>query len=280
MNVSTNSSILSMLDILALNKNTNAISKSLERLSTGCRINHAKDDAAGSAISLSLSNKISSYNIVDSNAQTAQAMINTANDALVNIQDILIRVRDLTQQSLNGTYSLEERQVMQNEANKLIDEMYRIKSTTKFNNKQVLGEVKILTKEEEAIAQGYTIVKSAQDLKKALKANDVNCKVMLFADIDLDDLGVDGSGSNWSAIGTNQETDKFQGTIDGNGFTISNLKINKTEESAQGLFGYTSGATIKNIVLENAKVAGNHHVGALIGRSYASTIENCTVPNA
>ena len=301
MNVITNTSILSMLDILALNKSTNAISKSLERLSTGCRINSSKDDASGSAISVSLSNKISSYNVVDHNAQTAQAMINTANGALVNIQDILIRIRDLSQQSLNGTYSLEERQVMQDEANNLIEEMYRVKSTTTFSNKQILGEEAFSTlaegkkindeleaeeqakirakeaqkaREKELIDQEYIAVYTAQQLQEVLQS-DLNCKVVLCADINLNDLTADATGSNWTRIGTSSNS--FKGTLDGNGHTISNLKINKPSSSCQGLFGATDGATIQNLNLENVDIKGKDYTGGLVGLNYdGSTITNCT----
>ena len=275
MSITINTNLTSIFGMLALNKSTCEVSKSLERLSTGFRINHSKDDAAGSAISVSLSNQISSYNMVNHNAQTAQAMINTACGGLNNIQNMLTRIRDLAVQSSNGAYSLEERKVMQMEADNLLSEIYRVKSTTTFSNKQILGTEEVMA-EEEATAQGYTVVKSAQELKDALKVNDENCKVMLFNDINLDDLGVDETGSNWITVGTYDE--RFKGTFDGNGFSISNLKINKSNTNYQGLFGYTDSATIKNINLENVDVKGKYNTGGLVGMSQTnSTIENCSV---
>jgi len=94
--------------------------------------------------------------------------------------------------------------------------------------------------------------------------------VMLFADIDLDDLGV-VDGNNWTAVSN------FKGIFDGNGFTISNLKINKPTENNQGLFGIASGAVIKNVNLENVNTTGNARVGGLVGYNTNTEISNCTV---
>ena len=248
----------------------------MQRLSTGSRINSAMDDAAGSAISLHLSNRISGSDIAQNNIQMASSMLNVALGALDNISNMFLRLRDLSLQAMNDTYSDEERKVLQDEAESLVNEIYRVKSSTKFNSKQILGvDTNTITIESEAVAQGYTVVKTAQQLKDALKTNDANCKVMLFADINLDDLGVDETGSNWTAVGTT--TSRFKGTFDGNGFSISNLKINRPDQDYQGLFGATNGSTIKNISLDGGEITGKNFTGGIAGlNSYNSTIENCS----
>ena len=250
----------------------------MKRLSTGSRINSSMDDAAGSAISLHLSNRISGSDIAQNNIQMASSMLNVALGALDNISDIFLRLRDLSLESLNGTYSDEERKVLQDEAECLTEEIYRIKSSTKFNSKQVLGvDTNTITIESEAVAQGYTVVKTAQQLKDALKTNDSDCKVMLFSDINLDDLGVNETGSNWTAVGTSGTNNHFKGIFDGNGFSVSNLKINRPDENYQGFFGITNGATIKNVTLDNVEVTGKNYTGGLVGYNYNnSIIENCT----
>jgi|GEM_PF-3256332 len=96
------------------------------------------------------------------------------------------------------------------------------------------------------------------------------------ADIDL--IGY----SNWTPIGSDGvEDNRFRGAYSGNGYNISNLTIDRPLDHAttgrSGLFGQTSGATIKNVTLSNVEVLGNNYVGALVGRSTASTIENCHV---
>ena len=260
-----------MQGIAALNKNTTAMNKALERLSTGCRINSSKDDAAGCAISTSLTKEVSSLNVAQNNAQMGQSMVDTANGALNNMSNMLQRIRDLAEQSANGTYGADERKAMQTEVDNLLSELQRTKTSTEFNGKQIFG--KAITSKEDAIEQGYTVVTTAQELKDSL-TTDADCKVMLFADIDLSDLE-EVDGSNWTAVGTSSIS--FKGTLDGNGFTISNLKINKPDTSYQGLFGRAEGATIKNVTLENVDVKGNNNTGGLVGLNFSSsTISNCS----
>ncbi len=276
MSIIVNTNMPSIIGIKALSKNTNAMNKALERMSTGNRINSSKDDAAGDAITTELQKEISSLTAAQSNAQMGQSMIDTANDSIKNISSMLHRIRDLAEQSANGTYGDEERNAMQTEASNLIQEIYRIKESTEFNGKKILGSEDVKpTTEEQAIAEGYKIVKTAKELKEALKANDSNCKVMLFADIDLNDLGTDGTGSNWSAVANG--SDNFTGTLDGNGYSISNLKINKENEDNQSFLGRTKDATIKNLSLDNVSISGRSNTAALSGTADNITVSDCEV---
>jgi len=95
-----------------------------------------------------------------------------------------------------------------------------------------------------------------------------------IADID---LGVDGwaDGEGWVTIGNNSTN--FTGNYNGNGQTISNLTINRPATNYQGLFGYTSGATIEKVSLQNVDVRGNSYTGALAGRADSSIIEDVHV---
>ena len=196
--LSINTNITSLLAMKSLNRNTNAMDIAMNRLSTGFRINSSKDDAAGSAISASLSKEISSFDVAQDNVQMGQSMIDTASSTITNIQNMVQRIRDLAVESANGTYGDEERKAMQNEVSSLLDEIYRIKETTEFNGKKLFGTNSVgrLT-EETAEAMGYTVVKTADQLRTALQTLDA--KVMLFDDIDLDDLGV-VDGNNWTAV--------------------------------------------------------------------------------
>ncbi len=73
-------------------------------------------------------------------------------------------------------------------------------------------------------------------------------------------------GLGWNPIGDN--TNEFNGTFDGLGFTISNLYINRPTQDYVGLFGYTNNATIKNIGLNDVDITGNSYVGGLVGYKY------------
>lgn len=118
--------------------------------------------------------------------------------------------------------------------------------------------------EEDAIAAGYTLIKTAADLDNI--RNNLSGKYMLMGDIDL------SSFDNWDPIG--EDTNSFSGTFDGNGYTISNLKIDRLSENNVGLFGQAEGATIKNVGLENVDVKGVREVGGLLGHSIDSNIAN------
>lgn len=258
------------------------MNKALQRLSTGYRINSSKDDSAGLAISTNLDYKISSYKVAKNNTQMGQSMLETVSGSLSNIKNMLQRMRDLAEQSANGTYGDDERNAMQTEVDALTDEIFRIKNTTEFNGRKILGEEEqIKVTEAEALSQGYTIVKSAQELYKVFHNDDgtqnLNAKVMLFSDIDLNDLkDIDGNGSNWVAIGSDISK-AYSGIFDGNGFTINNLKINKPNDDNQGFIGYGNGAIIKNVTFENVKITGKGQIGGIFGCSNNGRVENCTV---
>ena len=124
--------------------------------------------------------------------------------------------------------------------------------------------------ESEALAQDYTVIKTAADLDNI--RNNLNGKYILMNDIDL------SSYSDWNPIGDDY-TKIFSGILDGNGFVIKNLNISNTNSRWAGLFGYTESATIKNLGLENINVSTIYSgfVGGLTGNDENSTISNCYV---
>jgi len=93
------------------------------------------------------------------------------------------------------------------------------------------------------------------------------------ADIDLTGSGSWDSNSGFSPIGNNAT--KFTGSYNGQGYTISNLRINRNSSNNIGLFGYTTGATIQNLVVTDANVIGHDYVGVIVGYNHSSTISNC-----
>jgi len=100
--------------------------------------------------------------------------------------------------------------------------------------------------------------------------------VTLAADINLSGFAV---GEGWMPIGTytgHYDNKPFSGTFDGGGKTISNLTVNRSNTSYVGLFGFISGATVKNIGLENVDITGFNNVGGIVGAAdYNSSITNC-----
>ncbi len=114
------------------------LSTSFNRLSSGFRINSAKDDAAGLAISESLKSQVRSLTVAERNAGDAVSMSQTAEGALGEITGILSRLRELATQGSNGALQSSDRSFIQTEFSNLQSEMQRIMTSTKFNGKQLI----------------------------------------------------------------------------------------------------------------------------------------------
>ncbi len=118
---------------------TSAGSKSMERLSSGLRINKAADDAAGLAISEKMRAQIRGLDQAQRNAQDGVSMIQTAEGAMDTQHSILQRMRELSVQASNSTLTDADKQNIQEEMNQLVDEVDRIATTTEFNNTKLLN---------------------------------------------------------------------------------------------------------------------------------------------
>lgn len=115
-----------------------SLSKAMERLSTGKRINSAKDDAAGLAISQRMTANIRGMAVAIRNANDGISMAQTAEGALGEVTNILQRIRELTVQSANGTFSAQDRSSLQAETNQLLAEVNNISKTANFNGLKLL----------------------------------------------------------------------------------------------------------------------------------------------
>jgi len=118
--------------------NNQGMSKALEKLSSGLRINRAADDAAGLAISEKMRSQIRGLDQASRNAQDGISFIQTAEGALNETHAILQRMRELAVQSANGTYTSQDRTQIQKEIDQLTSEIDRIAGTTQFNTKNLL----------------------------------------------------------------------------------------------------------------------------------------------
>jgi len=121
-----------------LSKSQNTLSRSMERLSSGLRINSAKDDAAGLAISNRMSAQIRGMNQATRNANDGISLAQTAEGAMQESTNILQRIRELAVQSANATNSAADRGALQAEVNQLKAEMNRIAQSTTFNGLNIL----------------------------------------------------------------------------------------------------------------------------------------------
>ena len=116
-----------------LTNNNSSVGKSLEKLSSGYRINRAGDDAAGLAISEKMRAQITGLATAQKNANDGISLVQTAEGALTEVHSMLNRMVELATQSANGTYSTANRQEMQKEIKRLNEEIDRISNTANFN---------------------------------------------------------------------------------------------------------------------------------------------------
>jgi flagellin len=195
----------------------------MERLSTGSRINSAKDDAAGLAISERMSSQISGLNMATRNANDAISMLQTIEGATKEISNMLGRMRELTVQSASGTYTSTDRAALDLEFGALMDEISRIAKNTEWNGDGVL---------QGTLGQNY----SADDtpLAKTIQigtdsgqtmALSIKTWVPTVASADTDTIGsfADGDGDD-SAYGA--DTALFGGAA--NDGAVSTVRLNIT----------------------------------------------------
>ena len=144
------------------NNNTSALSKNLEKLSSGYKINRAGDDAAGLAISEKMRAQITGLDKAQDNAKDGISLVQTAEGALTEVHDMLNRMYSLAEQSANGTYEGTDRTQLQKEVNQLRSEINRIADSANFNG------IKLL----DGSLAGYTDATSTEiTLKTAGSAN-------------------------------------------------------------------------------------------------------------
>jgi flagellin len=237
-----------------LSKSQGLNDQALQRLSSGLRINSAKDDAAGLAISSRFSAQISGLNVAQRNANDAISLAQTAEGALDEIGTIAQRIRDLAVQSANDTNSASDRAALNEEVQQLIQEADRISQTTQFNNQNILnGSLSSLNFQVGANA-GQTISVSGVDARATSlgrtsleSATDFGSAINLDALVDGDSLTVNGVDFVFQSDGSG-DFDSIGGLVDAiNGADFGNsatVKANQLAETSANLGDFSNaGAT-------------------------------------
>lgn len=152
-----NYNVSAMLSNNALANNDNLLGQSLERLSSGLKINHAKDNPAGMAIAKRMNAQLKGLGMANQNASNGTSVIETADGALTEVTEMIQRMNELCVQACNGTMTDEDRSVLQDEVAQLKKEITRIAEATEFNSQPLLNG--------EFAAKGYTNV-------EGIKVND------------------------------------------------------------------------------------------------------------
>ena len=141
-----NTNILAMTAQRNLSRSQNTMATAMQRLSSGLRVNSAKDDAAGLAIAERMNSQVRGMNVAIRNANDGISLAQTAEGGLNEIGSMLQRMRELAVQSANGTNSSSDRENLSLEYKQLALEIARISDTTKFNGVEIIGDS----------AQGFT----------------------------------------------------------------------------------------------------------------------------
>ena len=139
MSVVINTNVDSLKIQNLLNSSTVQLSNSMQRMSSGLIILSAKDDAAGTVISAKMNVQLNGNQIAQKNVQNANALLSTAEGNLDVVEDNITRIRDLTLQAKNGTYSENEIKAMQDEVEERIAEINRINDSAKYSDLKLFG---------------------------------------------------------------------------------------------------------------------------------------------
>jgi flagellin len=222
MRINTNIAALNAYRNLGLTQQ--ALTRALERLSSGFRINRAADDAAGLAISEKLRSQVRGLNQAVRNAQDAVSLIQTAEGALNETHGILQRIRELAVQAANdGALTSEDRQALQAEIVSLLAEVDRIANTTQFNTKDLLTTNTTFTFQVGANANQVIEVSIRAATTAALTISGLNVTSMTGAQqaiVSIDEA-IRAISSNRGALGAAQN--RLEHTIANLGVASENL---------------------------------------------------------
>lgn len=201
MTLTINTNISSIITQRNLNSATNSLNNSIERMSTGYKINHAKDNAAGYSIANTWNTQLGSLDVAADNAATGSDLLTTAEQTYSLLTEHLQRIRDLTEQAANGTYGSSSLKAIQSEVVARLQEINRIAGNAEFNG------IKLMSYTKDGDGSGVT--GEGINLQVGLYANDnsvINLKVGLFKDASVNGLFKGLTGLDTSLEKANNDT--------------------------------------------------------------------------
>lgn len=240
-----NTNIASLNTQRNLNSSQSSLAISLQRLSSGLRINSAKDDAAGMAISERMGAQIKGMNQATRNANDGISLAQTAEGALQEVTNNLQRIRELAVQSANGSNSATDRAALNNEATQLISEINRVANSASFNGVQLLDGT--------FTAQAFQVGANST-------SNDV-VTISSIASAKTTSLGV-GTGSSYATALTVAGATTTSNAIAAAGLTINGYGVGAAASDGVSYSGATASAIAKAAQI-NA-ITGSTNVSATV----------------
>lgn len=290
--LSINTNLISLFTQRSQSSSASGMSQAVERLSSGVRINRAKDDIAGLGISEELRRQIGSINIAQRNAADAVSMMQTAESSLSSVANLLKRIKELSVQGSNQSLSSEDRQYIANEMAQLRDEINSITSRTKFNG------VSLLTGDFREAQKGHFNIDTA--LNSAVKASlepstieegDSSATVVGKSVVKFGSVKVDSADNGTYELTNNGAVLTLTKTSSAGVITRQSLTLvteAATSRAQVQLSGTTGGVTTLNFSQMGVELAvvntfvGSDHTAAEIATKIVSigTVENSAIKNA
>lgn len=281
-----NYNVSAMLSNNALANNDSLLAQSLERLSSGLKINHAKDNPAGLAMAKRMNAQLEGLSVANQNASDGVSIIEIADGAMTEISEMLQRINELAVKAANGTMSDSDREVVQEEVAQLKEEITRIADTTEFNGQKLLNgefeykgytnrlDIKVNGYSEEVSAKVYTVESLTISAEKdengsykvdtdnlqlgpefpdgttaTVKDNILTLKADTGFEIRLDISGIDFAGADSVTIPDNTATPPVEALqIDATGIGAMRLQVGANE-------GQILAMDIPAISLQNMEIA-------------------------
>lgn len=257
MTANINTNIASLNSQRNLNVSQGSLATSLQRLSSGLRINSAKDDAAGLAISERFTSQIRGLNQAVRNANDGISLAQTAEGGLQTAGDLLQRVRELAVQSANGSNSTSDRASLQNETLQLTQELNRVANTTQFNGQNVLdgtltnAQFQVGANANQTISVGISSAKATDIGNNRVTSTSLNPGIATAA--------LTGASLDFAAVTSNNGFLSQTLTIAGNG-TIANTGALAAGSSAKAIAssinGFSSTTGVTATATTTATIAG------------------------
>ena len=194
--LSINTNLSSIIAKNSIKTSTNKLNETIERMTTGYKINHARDNAANYSINTDMSTKIGAYEVAQDNTAMGLDMVTTASENLSQMQSRTERLRSLAVQARNGTYGAQSLQAMQTEANAITKEIERLYKSAEYNGVKLFDVVEKKTTDFESPtvnSQGFIKDIERIDTSGMKRLSEIENKNVALADgeyaiCDLNDL--------------------------------------------------------------------------------------------
>jgi len=208
-----------------LSRSTRALNQSLERLSSGLRINRAADDAAGLAIAENFRSQVRGTQVAQRNSQDGVSLVQTAEGALSETTNILQRIRELAVQAANGTQSTNNRLALDGEVDQLLQQIDDIALDTEFNGIRVLSAAQTITLQSGAMTSQTLVI-----TVNGAKTNDLGVSAVRVSSMDAAVAAISTIDTALKSVTTLRSTfGAYQNRLE---FTINTLAIQEENSAA------------------------------------------------